>query len=327
MEKEVKSLIKELQNILQNLRKAPYRKYIKNTLISKHKKAREIYENILYLLDDFDDHQQKYYLIEARNSFSTIKLIIDKKLDTASGHLVKLKNFVHIFIAFTKLYNKHKKMAVPKVDLKTGTAIVQAYDGRQDGLSSFIDSVNLFSDTVTADFDTATQAQKTAATATVLRFILTRLTGKARAAVGDNPQDINEIINRLKTKCGITSTPDFYISKLNATKQVGDITKFTNEIENLAILLEKAYLSENIPIDVATRMATKQGVKALCSGVRNTETKLLLKAGQFSTLSAAIEKTVENEATTAAPISQTAQIMYTRRGHGYRGRGYSNHGQ
>lgn len=326
MEKQVIVLIKGLETILRNFRKSPSRKYLRQTLIKKSKDARKIYEEILYILDDFEIHQQKYLLTEARRLFSGIKLFIDARLDTANGHLLKLKTISKIFSTLIKLYKKHK-MATPKVDLKMGTSIVQVYDGNQAGLGSFIDSVMLFVDTVNTEFETATAAQKAAGTATLIRFIKTRLTGKARDAVGDNAQNIDDIINKLKTRCGTITSPDVFISKMNATKQVGDITKFTNEIENLALLLERAYINENIPVDVATTMATKQGVKALCSGVRNNETKLLLKAGQFTTLSSAIEKALENETTSS---NHTAQIMYTaKRGQGYRGRGYtnSNYGQ
>lgn len=44
-------------------------------------------------------------------------------------------------------------------------------------------------------------------------------------------------------------------------------------------------------------MSVKAGVKALAAGVKNSETRLLLKAGQFSTLIAAVEKVTENETT------------------------------
>lgn len=165
-------------------------------------------------------------------------------------------------------------MAVPKVDLKLGTSIIPIYDGNQEGLGAFIDSVRLFEDSVNTDFNTATADQKAAALATLIRFIKTRLTGKARAAVGDNSPTINDIIDKLKDKCGLATSPDVYISKLNHIKQTGDINKFTTEVENLTLLLERSLVTDNIPLDVASKMATKQGVKALCSGIRNNDTKL-----------------------------------------------------
>lgn len=42
-------------------------------------------------------------------------------------------------------------------------------------------------------------------------------------------------------------------------------------------------------------MAVKAGVKALQSGIKNTQTQLILKAGKFETLNEAISKAAEND--------------------------------
>lgn len=322
MENKTEELLKDLQRILINFKKSPSRKYLKETLKQKEAEAKSIYETILQQIESLENHE--YLVTEARRLFSEIKLFITTRLATASDHVLKFKTLSKIFIALINLHNK-TKMTAPKVDLKMGTSIVQVYDGNQEGLSSFIDSVMLFSDTVTAEFSAATPAQQNTAKTTVIRFIKTRLTGKARAAIDENVVDINEIVNKLKLRCGVTPSPDVFVSKLNQTKQIGDINKFANEIENLVLHLEKAYISENIPVEVAVKMATKQGVKALALGVRSSETKILLKAGQFSTLSAAIEKAIENEIAVTSSTNQNAQVMFTaRRGQSQQNRGYSN---
>lgn len=66
--------------------------------------------------------------------------------------------------------------------------------------------------------------------AIALQVILSRLEGKARAAVGDAPQNIDEIIAKLEEKCKIKIAPETVVAKLNATKQVGEIGKFTETI-------------------------------------------------------------------------------------------------
>lgn len=316
MEQQLRKSITKLENIYTNFKKSPNRSYLRKTLLDKHRQARKIYETISYLVSERPD--LKSYLYEAKNLYSAINLFIEAKLKT-TNYVIKFRTVVKIIINFLGVYRRIK-MANPKVDIKLGTAIIQVYDGNLDGLSSFIDSVMLFNDTVSADFELATPAQKTAAVATVLRFIKTRLIGKARVVVGENPVDTNEIITKLKDRCGKTKSPDVLVAKLKEAKQTGEINKFTSEIEGLVLLLEKAYISEDIPIETATKMATKQGVKALCSGVRSTETKLLLKAGQFTTLNSAIEKVIENEASSSS-VSHNSQIMYTNRGNALRGRG------
>lgn len=132
-------------------------------------------------------------------------------------------------------------MAAPKVDLKMWTSIVQSYDGSQEGLEPFIDSVRLFEDAVNSEFASASVEQKAAALATIIRFIKTRLTGKARAAVGDNPQSITEIVNNLKDRCGSATSADVYISKLSQTRQIGDISKFTTEVNSKRRMFQKTF--------------------------------------------------------------------------------------
>lgn len=69
--------------------------------------------------------------------------------------------------------------------------------------------------------------------------------------------------------------------------------------------LENAYISDNIPAATAARMAVSAGVKSLTNGIKTQDSKLLLKAGQFSTISSAIQKVLENEPSS----SQSTQIF------------------
>lgn len=152
-----------------------------------------------------------------------------------------------------------------------------------------------------------------------MQVILPRLEEKARSAVGENPANIDEIIEKLKNKCNVTTNPETVVAKLNATKQNGEIAKFTEQIENLTLELERAYISENAPVKAASKMAVKAGVKALAAGVKNCETKILLKAGQFYTLSSAVEKATENE---LAPNTNYSVMPYHT--HNYRGNFHNN---
>lgn len=92
-----------------------------------------------------------------------------------------------------------------------------------------------------------------------------------------------------------------------------------NLIEKLTLELEKCYISENIPTQTATRLATKAGIKALANGVKNPETKMLLKAGNFDTLTSAIGKATENE-------GGTSSIFNFKKTNNYRGNNRNNFG-
>ena len=59
-------------------------------------------------------------------------------------------------------------------------------------------------------------------------------------------------------------------------------------------------------------MARKASIKALYGGVRNQEVKVVLKAGQFNTLTDAIQKTIE--LSTEQPSTSSAQVLKFNRG-------------
>lgn len=135
-------------------------------------------------------------------------------------------------------------------------------------------------------------------------------------------QTIPQTSTKLLTSLSATTTPNSILAKLNALKQRDSFEKFTQGIEKLTLELERAYLNEKVPLDTATNLAASAGIKALTSGVKNDETKLLLKAGQFSILSKAVEKASENEAEKQA---DAANVYSFQRNNLYRGRPSSNH--
>ena len=58
-------------------------------------------------------------------------------------------------------------------------------------------------------------------------------------------------------------------------------------------------------------MTTKVGVETLINGISNTESKLILKAGQFPTINDAIQKLLE---TNTASDNPCANVFFTKRG-------------
>lgn len=202
----------------------------------------------------------------------------------SKSQVTSFKGAATALIFAIKVKNKAKMSAIELI--RTIPLLIPIYQGDGEKLTSTVAALKACKSLI----DNTNQA-------IALQVILSRLEGKARAAVGDAPQNIDEIIAKLEEKCKIKIAPETVVAKLNATKQVGEIGKFTETIEKLTLDLERAYISENVPVDTATRMSVKAGVKALAAGVKNSETRLLLKAGQFSTLTAAVEKVTENETT------------------------------
>lgn len=283
------NLIRRLNKILENLKKNPSRKYRFITLKKKLNESKEIYNELLHLIEQVDINEQILLLKATRNIYGEIKIFLDTKLNFPK--LISFKTIALLVLNSIKCYNKVKMAAIEII--RTIPALIPLFSGEGEKLNSIVAALNACKVLITD-----------ANRAVALQVILSRLEGKARSAVGDNPADIDEIITKLKDKCKVTIAPETVVAKLNATKQNGEIGKFTEQIEKLTLELERAYISEDVPVATASRMAVKAGVKALAGGVKNNETRILLKAGQFTTLSSAVEKLTENEST-----NNTSSVM------------------
>ena len=210
----------------------------------------------------------------------------------------------------------HTDTNMPTVDIKLGTSVIATYDGSPDNLNTFLDAVSLFKDTVDTEFAAATAEQRTAADATIFKFIKTRLTGIARQTI-NGANSVDEIVLKLKEQCSPKITADSLRAKLKAAKQKGNLTQFCEEIEQLTSRLASQYIDETIPANKANQMATKAGIETLINGITNPEAKLILKAGNFSKISEATQKLQEGD----FDNKPQANIFYARGNQPQRGRG------
>lgn len=286
--------IDQLIKILKNLKKSIYHKITAKTLLAKASYAQQLFteieQNIIIHEAEIPENKLNYLIKAARESNHEIQQIVQKKLKE------------------NQLRENIATMANPPTfDIKTATALIQTYDGSPSGLDAFIDSVALLGDLTPA-----------ALTATAIKFLKTRLNGKARTALPPNPQSLNEITDAIKQACKSSETPDTLLAKLKATKNKGDQQKFCDEVEEISQKLSTLYVDSKIPVEVANKMATKAGVETLINGITNAELKIILKANEFGTIQKAIQKINETQ-----PV-QTAQI-FTYKTQNSRGRGRGNY--
>lgn len=220
------------------------------------------------------------------------------KLEQAKRLLTTIKNNYQNNIKFytidvwqrsIEIFRLIKQSIIMPLDIKEATSIVQTYDGSADALEAFIDSANLLDELTDA-------ANKT----TAIKFLRTRLTGKARLGLANNYNSIANLINDVKQRCEVKTSPEALMAKLNAIKEK-DCDKLCEEVDSLTNKLSSLYMADNIPPDVALKMATKAGVDALTKKINNHDTKIILKAGSFSTIQQAIQKVRENTTTDAQP--------------------------
>lgn len=121
------------------------------------------------------------------------------------------------------------------------------------------------------------------------------MTGIARQAIGEL-NETQAMLDANKTRCASKTTSDNILAKLKSVKQSSTTENFCDAVEKLTNDLRSAYITEKIPQDRAEIMATKRGVETLISGIKNSDTKLILKAGTFSKFQDAVQKLQENEA-------------------------------
>lgn len=100
--------------------------------------------------------------------------------------------------------------------------------------------------------------------------------------------------------------------------------KFLKDVEQLTTKLTSLYVKNNIPLEVATKMATKIGVESLVSKATDSDTRIVLKAAEFSSIQAAVQKFNESTSTPAVQIFNT-QFRKVNSNRGYSGRGNTNH--
>lgn len=310
---EVENNIKVLNTILKNLNKAPNRIYRKYTLKCKIDQSRTLYNNTIDCLalnqDKFSTTEFKYFNNCIRNVYGEIHTRILQKIEFARQGL-SLFSVAYAFTFCCKL--KSKIMA--KVDLKLGNSLINTYGGEPENLEAFLESAKLFADLV--DAANATPQLKEAANATILRFIKTRLTRTARHIL-PQANTLDDLCEALKRQHSEKNTPANILARLNVLKQTQTAESFGNEVEKLTEQLKSTYINTGMPANLASKMATDSGLDTLVKGVKNSNTRLILQAGTFATVTEAVQKMLKND----APTDNNAQMFYNARGNNRGGRG------
>ena len=206
-----KGLIKEYNN-LNKSKKRP------RSLKSTHEKKAKTHEIILEYKTILSKLEFKLPFEEWNKEIETykkLKLIFNKSNiilnETEILPLAPFKAAVKAIIFCRRL--SRNLITMPAIDIKLGTSLIVTYDGCPDNLSTFLDAVSLFKDTVNTEFAAATADQRAAANETLFKFIKTRLTGTARLAI-TGAVTIEEILQNLKEKCSSKVNSDGIRAKL-----------------------------------------------------------------------------------------------------------------
>lgn len=176
--------------------------------------------------------------------------------------------------------------------LNLAAKLLPDYDSSPENLNKFLNAINL----VDSIKDTHEEI--------AVSLIKTKISGKTQNIVSQltSISEIKEAIKKNVTQESASTVS----AKLMAIKQNGrDTNAFVKEIENLTQQLENAYIVDGLPTNTAQKYATGVAVKSLANNARSAETKIVMKAGNFTSVSEAITKFVD-----ASAEASTSQINY-----------------
>ena len=155
--------------------------------------------------------------------------------------------------------------------------IIPEYDGSPAELLRFIDALELVAENVETY------------EATAVKLIKTKLKGKARSLI-INEKSIMEIIETLKTQIKSESSESI-IGKIMNVKSINKSSNsYVKELEDLSIMLKRAYITEGTTLPLAEKYTTQQLVTSLKSNTHNSEVKTVMRAGTYNTVQEALTK-------------------------------------
>ena len=199
-------------------------------------------------------------------------------------------------------------------DMKAANSLLGTFDGTPDKLEHFVTRLEILD-------ETTAEIQQT----TLLRFAKTCLTGKA-LNVGRAATTIDELASLLRAHCLPTVSADAIEMKLKSTKQTGNALEFTEKIEELTEKLAAQYIAEGMSPTQATKFANKAGVENLIQNARNSQTKFLMRAGNFTSLTEATTKILKED-TAPGEVAQILGLKSYRGGRHHGGRGGNRGGR
>lgn len=212
-------------------------------------------------------------------------IINDKIAQNSKKELINKEN-----LTLTNGTQTAPNMAIPngnqpvpnmaQFDIKTASSLLKQYDGSPENFHAFEDAVHMLVDLIEADYHPI-----------LLRFIKTRVTGKG---LPEHCTTIPDLVANVKTRCEEKTNAECVIAKLKSVKVKENMETFCSEIETLTNKLQSIYVGQQIPEQVASKMATNVFVDALTSNINNQETKIILKVGTFGNIKDAIQKVQEN---------------------------------
>lgn len=144
------------------------------------------------------------------------------------------------------------------------------FSGDPLALESFVDSIELLRELCEKQNERV-----------FLKFVLTRLDGKAREAVPENVESVDEIMKCLKEKIKTESSKIIEGRILALRAEKNNLTKFAERAEELAEQLRRSLCVEGFSKAKAKEMAVEKTVDMCRRSARNETIKAVLASSRF----------------------------------------------
>lgn len=196
------------------------------------------------------------------------------------------------------LENQNTTMTMTPVDFLAlaSRTINTPYDGNPLTLSAFINSIEILKEVVP---DTLS--------AMFVRFIKSKLSGKALDIVPDATNSVNGIIGILKQKIKPDNSKVIAGRLLALRAEKANMTEFTDQAEKLADALQRSLIIEGISHEKAKEMTIEKTVELCRNATRSDLVKSILAASKFDSSKEVVAKYVV-EANTEAREKQILQF-------------------
>lgn len=246
----IKAIVKDLERTLSNLEKAPNRKYKAETLDSKEQ---TVQDSLAILKQLETEEKSSEFVAQADHTKTLSRQIIE---------LIRGK--------------RELSKDIMPFDIKTATALLPHYTGKEDETESFIEAVDLLYE-ITAEDDRDL----------MVKFIKTRISGKARLALPENIDSVDAIKDKLRQKFLLKISSDAILAQLRSTHQGNKkLSEYIAQVESLASQLTRAFIAENVASgEAAEKLAEKFAKQSFIDNVANQETSIILKASNLTKLS------------------------------------------
>lgn len=185
--------------------------------------------------------------------------------------------------------------------------LIPDFDGKISGLQKFLDSLDLL-DIIKGDHESVAVA-----------LIKSKLDPTTRGLITQE-STIAQIKITLSSKIKGEPTKAI-VAKLRNTKQGNRSTNdFVKEVEELTKTLERSYICDGVPADVAKAYSTETAITTLTTNGKSEQAKMSMKGVVYNNFADAVSKFVEISSEQIASVNIVRR--YPQNNSNYRGRGH-----